>query len=158
MNQLVDSCGLPFETARFPVLAGSQRTFSIKCTAQGSSSHPLSTIHSCLSTTWRTLALYAGANVHPGSATVSRISSIPSRSRSRVQPEFVIVALGMLLYDPTIMTKPLRQKFLAEFPAIKNFFKLYPSWAIKADTLQALGACLKNKSYAPVPKDEVDMA
>lgn len=47
--------------------------------------------------------------------------------RSRVQPEFVIVALGMLLYDLTITTKPLRQKLLAEFPAIKKRFKFYPS-------------------------------
>ncbi|TEB33983.1 hypothetical protein FA13DRAFT_1812521 [Coprinellus micaceus] len=58
--------------------------------------------------------------------------------KSHVHPQFAIVAIGKVLYTPSVMTKPLRQKLFAEFPAVKKVYELYGSWTSTADTPAAL--------------------
>ena len=76
--------------------------------------------------------------------------------KSHVHPQFAIVAIGKLLYTPSIVTKPLPDKLLDEFPTVKKVYELYGTWASAAGTPEFLELCLGDKSYAPLPKDEVD--
>ncbi|TEB33991.1 hypothetical protein FA13DRAFT_1730303, partial [Coprinellus micaceus] len=48
--------------------------------------------------------------------------------QSYIHPEFAIVALGKILYTPSIMTRELRQKLFAEFPAAKKIYGSYGSY------------------------------